>query len=49
MNRFGQTVNDIENIREIYTYKNLKVLGIYSHLCRVREFGEEPTIIQKCK
>jgi serine/alanine racemase len=42
MNRFGQTVNDIENIREIYTYKNLKVLGIYSHLCRVREFGEEP-------
>ena len=42
MNRFGQTVNDIENIKEIYTYKNLKVLGIYSHLCRVREFGEEP-------
>ena len=42
MNRFGQTVNDIENIREIYTYKNLKILGIYSHLCRVREFGEEP-------
>ena len=42
MNRFGQTVNDIENIKEIYTYKNLKVLGIFSHLCRVREFGEEP-------
>ena len=42
MNRFGHTVNDIENIKEIYTYKNLKVLGIYSHLCRVREFGEEP-------
>ena len=42
MNRFGQNVNDIENIKEVYTFKNIKVLGIFSHLCRVREFGEEP-------
>ena len=42
MNRFGQNINDIENIREVYTFKNIKVLGIFSHLCRVREFGEEP-------
>ena len=42
MNRFGQKVNDIENIKEIYNFKNIKVLGIFSHLCRVREFGEEP-------
>ena len=42
MNRFGQNINDTENIKEIYTLKNLKVLGIFSHLCRVREFGEEP-------
>ena len=42
MNRFGQNIEDIENIKEIYKMKNLKVLGIFSHLCRVREFGEEP-------
>ena len=42
MNRFGQSVNEIENIKEIYSFKNLKVFGIFSHLCRVREFGEEP-------
>ena len=42
MNRFGLKVNDIERIKEVYTFKNIKVLGIFSHLCRVREFGEEP-------
>ena len=42
MNRFGQKMPDIEKIKEIYEMKNLKVLGIFSHLCRVREFGEEP-------
>lgn len=42
MNRFGQKIKDIEKIKEIYKYKNIKVLGIFSHLCRVREFGEEP-------
>ena len=42
MNRFGLTINDIEKIKEMYTFKNLKILGIFSHLCRVREFGEEP-------
>ena len=42
MNRFGQNLNDIENIKEMYKFKNLNILGIFSHLCRVREFGEEP-------
>ena len=42
MNRFGLTVNDIKQIKEMYTFKNLNILGIFSHLCRVREFGEEP-------
>jgi len=42
MNRFGQKMPDKEKIKEIYEMKNLKVLGIFSHLCRVREFGEEP-------
>ena len=42
MNRFGQNLNDIENIKKIYKFKNLNILGIFSHLCRVREFGEEP-------
>jgi alanine racemase len=42
MNRFGQKIPDIEKIKEVYEMKNLKVLGIFSHLCRVREFGEEP-------
>ena len=42
MNRFGLKINDIEKIKEIYTMKNLNVLGIFSHLCLVREFGDEP-------
>ena len=42
MNRYGENYNDIEKIKEMYNFKNLKVLGIFSHLCRVREFGEEP-------
>ena len=42
MNRFGLKIKDIEKIKEIYRMKNLNVLGIFSHLCRVREFGEEP-------
>jgi len=42
MNRFGQSLSDIENIKKIYSFPNLEVLGIFSHLCRVREFGHEP-------
>ena len=42
MNRFGLKIKDIEKIKEIYRMKNLNVLGIFSHLCRVREFGDEP-------
>ena len=42
MNRYGENYNDTEKIKEMYHFKNLKVLGIFSHLCRVREFGEEP-------
>ena len=42
MSRFGLTVNDIEKIKEMYKFNNLNILGIFSHLCRVREFGEEP-------
>lgn len=42
MNRYGQKLNDIEQIKEMYTFKNLNIQGIFSHLCRVREFGEEP-------
>ena len=42
MNRFGHKVNDIKIIKKMYELKNLNILGIFSHLCRVREFGEEP-------
>ena len=42
MNRFGEKLENIERIKEIYKMKNLKVLGILSHLCRVSEFGEDP-------
>ena len=41
MNRFGLKIDDIEKIKEIYRMKNLNILGIFSHLCRVREFGDE--------
>ena len=42
MNRYGENYNNIEKIKEMYNFKNLKILGIFSHLCRTREFGEEP-------
>ena len=42
MNRFGHKVKDIEIFKKMYELKNLNILGIFSHLCRVREFGEEP-------
>lgn len=42
MNRYGLKVKDIETIKKMYELKNLNILGIFSHLCRVREFGEEP-------
>ena len=42
MNRFGLKIFDIEKIKKIYRMKNLNVLGIFSHLCRVKEFGHEP-------
>ena len=42
MNRFGHKVKDVEIFKKIYELKNLDITGIFSHLCRVREFGEEP-------
>jgi len=31
-----------EKIKKMYNkFKNLNILGIFSHLCRAREFGEE--------
>ena len=42
MNRFGHKVEDVELLKKMYELKNLNILGIFSHLCRVREFGEEP-------
>ena len=42
MNRFGHKVTDVEIFKKMYELKNLNILGIFSHLCRVREFGEEP-------
>ncbi len=42
MNRFGHKVKDVELFKKMYELKNLNILGIFSHLCRVREFGEEP-------
>ena len=41
MNRFGHKIKDVEIFRKMYELKNLNILGIFSHLCRVREFEEE--------
>ena len=41
MNRFGLKKFELGKIKEIYRMKNLNVLGIFSHLCRVREFDNE--------
>lgn len=42
MNRYWQNLDDFEHIKEIYTTsKNLKIIGIFSHLCSDWEFGEE--------
>lgn len=43
MNRYWQNLDDFKRIKEIYTiFKNLKIIGIISHLCRDWEFGKEP-------
>ena len=42
MNRIGHKIQEIETFKKMYELKNLNILGIYSHLCRVREFGEDP-------
>ena len=41
MNRFGHKIKDVEIFKKMYELKNLNILGIFSHLCRVREFEEE--------
>ena len=42
MNRIGHKINDVDIFKKMFELKNLNITGIYSHLCRVREFGEEP-------
>lgn len=37
MNRIGEGFNRIEQVKEIFKLKNLKVEGIFSHLCRSDE------------
>ena len=39
MNRFG--IKKLEEIINCYKFKNLKINGIFSELCRVRDFKEE--------
>ena len=41
MNRFGHKIKDVEIFKKMFELKNLNILGIFSHLCRVREFEEE--------
>ena len=40
-NRFGNKVKEIEILKKIYEFKNLNILGIFSHLSRTSEFTEE--------
>ena len=41
MNRIGHKIQEVETFKKMFELKNLNILGIYSHLCRVREFDEE--------
>ena len=41
LNRFGLKVKDIELFKKMFELKNLKIEGIFSHLCREFEFDED--------
>ena len=34
MNRIGETRENLDNIKRMYTLENIKITGIFSHLCR---------------
>lgn len=41
MNRIGIDYQDLESIQKIYTYSNLEVLGIFSHLSSPEQYRKE--------
>ncbi len=47
MNRLGETRDHLENIKKIYTLKNIKIEGIFSHLSRSDSKLESDIIFTK--
>lgn len=41
MNRIGEPKEKLDNIKKIYTFKNIEITGIFSHLCRADSEAEE--------
>ena len=47
LNRFGHKAKDIEIFKKMFELKNLKISGIFTHLCREFEFSEEANNFSK--
>lgn len=47
MNRLGESYKNISNILDIYAMKNLKVLGIFTHLCVADSLSKSDTIFTR--
>ena len=47
MNRIGESREHLENIKSIYKMKNLKITGIFSHLCRADSEEEEDILFTR--
>jgi serine/alanine racemase len=41
LGRFGHKVEEIDLFKKMFELKNLKILGIFSHVCRETEYEEE--------
>lgn len=47
MHRLGFDYRDVSRIKHVFTLKNIKVLGMYSHLCMSDSSGEEAIAFTK--
>lgn len=47
MNRIGENKEHLDNIKAIYDLKNIKITGIFSHLCRADSKAEEDILFTR--
>ena len=47
MNRIGESRQNLDKIKKIYTLKNINITGIFSHLCRADSIKEEDILFTR--